>query len=78
MNVFAILLLVALMIATLAVLVLGLVNMAKTPRDGVEGEDGKPSERALKSNKLMWYRIYFQFGAVALIALMLFMASSGR
>ncbi|MEI9850388.1 MAG: twin transmembrane helix small protein [Sphingomonas sp.] len=74
MTLFAILLLVALMIAVFAVLVAGLVNLARTSEAEQRGEG--PSDRALKSNKLMWYRIYLQFGAVAVIAILLLFASA--
>ena len=80
MTLFAVLLIVALMIATFVVLIMGLINMTKSVKGegGGESEGEGPSAGALRSNKLMWYRIYFQLGAVLLIALLLYAASSGR
>ncbi|MCW3837182.1 twin transmembrane helix small protein [Sphingomonas canadensis] len=76
MTLFAILLLVALLIAVLAVLAMGLVNLVKTSDAEQRGEGEGPSDRALKSNKLMWYRIYLQLAAVGVIALLLLFASA--
>ena len=58
-----IVLMVLAMLGTVAVLGAGLINMAR-------GKDvsGKTS------NKLMWLRIYFQAGALALFALVMFLA----
>ena len=73
---FAVLLIVALIIATFAMLVAGLINMSKSVHGEPDGEG--PSERALKSNKLMWYRIYFQFAAVAVMGLLFWLVSAGK
>ncbi|MCW3846363.1 twin transmembrane helix small protein [Sphingomonas sp. LB-2] len=78
MTLFAVLLIVALMIATFVTLIMGLINMTKSVRGEAESEGEGPSERALRSNKLMWYRIYFQLGAVLVIALLLFAAGANR
>jgi hypothetical protein len=67
-------LLLAVMGAVVFVLVRGLVNMAGTTRADLEG-DG-PSERALKSNKLMQQRIMLQAGAIGVIAIILMMLSA--
>ncbi|MCD2325166.1 twin transmembrane helix small protein [Sphingomonas sp. IC-56] len=75
MNLFLVLLLVAVILAVLFVLIRGLVNMAGTTQADLEG-DG-PSERALKSNKLMQQRILLQALAIGLIAIILLFASAG-
>jgi uncharacterized membrane protein len=71
---FLALLLIAAMLATLFFLIRGLVNMAGTTTQDLEG-DG-PSERALRSNKLMQKRIMFQAIAIGIIALILLVASA--
>ncbi|MET0307541.1 MAG: twin transmembrane helix small protein [Sphingomonas sp.] len=71
---FLAILLIAAMLATLFFLIRGLVNMAGTTSQDLEG-DG-PSERALKSNKLMQKRIMFQAIAIGVIALILLIASA--
>lgn len=75
MNLFLVLLLVAVILAVLFVLIRGLVNMAGTTQADLEGEG--PSERALKSNKLMQQRILLQALAIGLIAIILLFASAG-
>lgn len=71
---FLAILLLAAMLATLFFLVRGLVNMAGTTTADLEGSG--PSERAIKSNKMMQKRILFQAIAIALIALILMIASA--
>ena len=61
--------LLALVISVGVVLVRGLVNMAGTTTADLEG-DG-PSERSLKSNKLMMQRILLQGVAILVIAMIL-------
>jgi hypothetical protein len=75
MSLFLILLIAAVIIAVFVVLIRGLVNMAQTTREDLEGEG--PSERALKSNKLMQQRILLQALAIGLIAIVLLFASAG-
>jgi hypothetical protein len=75
MNLFLVLLLVAVMFAVVFVLIRGLANMAQTTRADLEGEG--PSERALKSNKLMQQRILLQAVAIGIIAILLLLASAG-
>ena len=75
MNLFLVLLLVAVILSVLFVLIRGLVNMAGTTQTDLEGEG--PSERALKSNKLMQQRILLQALAIGLIAIILLFASAG-
>jgi hypothetical protein len=71
---FLALLLVAAILAVVFVLIRGLVNMAGTTTADLEG-DG-PSERAIKSNKLMQTRILLQAVAIGLIAIILMFASA--
>jgi hypothetical protein len=75
MNLFLVLLLAAVILAVLFVLIKGLVNMAQTTSQDLEGEG--PSDRALRSNKLMQQRIMLQALAIGLIAIILLFASSG-
>jgi hypothetical protein len=69
-------LLLAAMGATLFILIKGLVNMAQTTSQDLEGTGDGPSPRALKSQKLMQQRILFQAVAIAVIAIILIMASA--
>jgi hypothetical protein len=64
------------MLATLFFLIRGLINMAGTTSQDLEGPG--PSERALKSNKLMQKRIMFQGIAIGIIALILLFASGSH
>lgn len=70
MSLFLLLLGVAAMLATLFVLIKGLVNMAGSTEADFTG-DG-PSPRQLKSNKLMQQRILFQGAALLIFAILLF------
>ncbi|HEX8301745.1 twin transmembrane helix small protein [Sphingomonas sp.] len=74
MTLFLSFVLLALVIAVGVVLIRGLVNMAGTTTSDLEGEG--PSERALKSNKLMMQRILLQGVAILVIALILMTMSS--
>ena len=71
---FLALLLVAVILAVVFVLIKGLVNMAGTTTSDLEGEG--PSERAIKSNKLMQSRILLQAVAIGLITIILLFASA--
>ncbi|HVJ01940.1 MAG TPA: twin transmembrane helix small protein [Sphingomonas sp.] len=75
MNLFLVLLLVAVILAVVVVLIKGLVNMAQTTSADLEGEG--PSDRAIRSNKLMQQRILLQAVAIGLIAVILLFASAG-
>jgi hypothetical protein len=75
MNLFLVLLLVAVILAVVFVLIKGLVNMAQTTREDLEGEG--PSDRAIRSNKLMQQRILLQAVAIGIMALILLFASAG-
>lgn len=74
MTFFLALLLVAAMLAVLFVLIKGLVNMAQTTSQDLEGEG--PSDRSLRSQKLMQQRILLQGVAIAIIALLLLILSA--
>ncbi|WP_333574256.1 HIG1 domain-containing protein [Sphingomonas sp.] len=71
---FLAILFLAAVLATLFFLIKGLVNMAGTSTQDLEG-DG-PSDRALRSNKLMQKRILFQAVAIGIAALILLIASA--
>ena len=74
MQLFLAILLLAAMLATAFVLIKGLVNMAGMTDSDFTG-DG-PSPRQLKSNKLMQQRILLQGAAIAIIAIILMIASA--
>ena len=67
-------LLLAAMLAVVVVLIKGLVNMAQTTSQDLEGEG--PSDRSLRSQKLMQQRILLQGVAIAIIALLLLILSA--
>lgn len=71
---FLALLLIAVMLSVVFVLIKGLVNMAQTSTKDLEGEG--PSDRAMRSNKLMQQRILLQAVAIGVIALILVFASA--
>jgi hypothetical protein len=71
-NIFLVLLLVAAMIATVVVLVRGVVNFMRNADAEVRG--GTPSAASIRSNKLMQARIFFQALAVIIVVLILFAA----
>ncbi|MDV3458763.1 twin transmembrane helix small protein [Sphingomonas sp. HF-S4] len=75
MTFFLAALLIAAMLAVVFVLIKGLVNMAQTTSQDLEGEG--PSERSLRSQKLMQQRILLQGVAIAIIAILLMMVSAG-
>lgn len=67
-------LLLAAMLATLFILIKGLVNMAQTTSQDSEGEG--PSPRAIRSQKLMQQRILLQAVAIGIIAIILMTVSA--
>lgn len=73
MNVFLALLLIAAMLATVAALVYGVVMFLKNSSQEVHGNG--PSEFALKSNKAMQFRIFFQ--ALAILIVVIIFAAAG-
>jgi zona occludens toxin (predicted ATPase) len=74
MTLFLVLVLVALMISVVVVLIRGLVSFLGNARAEIDGTG--PSEGAIKSNKLMWSRIYLQGAAIGVIALIALVASA--
>lgn len=77
MSTFLTILLIAAMIATVVVLVRGLVvfllGASQQARDGTGSPDGI-SPSAVKSNKMMQYRIMFQAVAIFLVVLLMWLA----
>ena len=73
MNTFLALLLVAAMIATVVALVRGIVSFLQESTEQVKNGDG-PTPAALKSNKMMQMRIFFQALAILIVVLILFLA----
>ena len=74
MKIFLVLLLIAAMIATVVALVRGIVTFLRTSEAELKGEGG-PAASSLKSNKMMQQRIIFQGIAIAIVALILLLAS---
>lgn len=72
MNTFLAILLVAAMLATVVALVRGIVLFLQNATDEVK--TGQPTEAAIKSNKMMQMRIFFQAVAILIVVLILFMA----
>ncbi|MDF0487804.1 twin transmembrane helix small protein [Sphingomonas sp. H39-1-10] len=71
MMTFLTILLIAAMIAVVVVLIRGLATfLLNASADARSGESG-PSESALKSNRMMQYRIFFQAIAIFIIVLIL-------
>ncbi|SDA25743.1 Hypoxia induced protein conserved region [Sphingomonas sp. NFR15] len=71
MMTFLTILLIAAMIAVVVVLIRGLATfLLNASADARSGETG-PSESALKSNRMMQYRIFFQAIAIFIIVLIL-------
>jgi hypothetical protein len=73
MNLFLVLLLVAAMIATVVALVRGVISFLQEATVKAKDGDG-PSTAALKSNRMMQQRIFFQAIAIMIVVLLLFMA----
>jgi hypothetical protein len=73
MTIFLAILLIAAMIATVVALVRGIVVFLKTTEEELKNGTG-PSASALKSNKMMQYRILFQALAVLIVVVILFAA----
>ena len=70
---FLAILLLAAMIATVAALVYGVVQFLKNAGQDLRSGE-RPSEAALKSNKAMQFRIFFQAAAILIVVLILFLA----
>lgn len=76
MNVFLILLLIAAMLATLFMLVKGIVTFLKTTEEDLKSGLNGPSASSVRQNKAMFGRIMFQAIAIIIIALLLMMKGS--
>ena len=75
-NTFLVILLVAAMIATVAALVRGIVSFLQEGTANVRNGDG-PSAAALKSNRMMQMRIFYQALAILIVVVILFAAGRG-
>ena len=75
MNTFLAILLAAAMIATVVALIRGVVSFLQESTAQVRDGDG-PSPAAMKSNRMMQQRIFFQALAILIVVLLLFF--SGR
>lgn len=73
MNTLLALALVAAMIATVVALVRGIISFLQESTDQVRNGDG-PSPAALKSNRMMQMRIFFQALAITIVVLIMFLA----
>ena len=74
MTNFLALLLIAAMIATLVMLVRGVVAFLKTTEADLKADGSGPSASGVKQNKAMQGRIFFQAIAVLIAALLMMLA----
>ena len=77
MNAFLIILLVGAMIATVVMLVRGIIAFLKTTEADLNDETAGPSQSALKQNKMMMGRIAFQAIAVIIVVILLLSRNNG-
>ena len=77
MNAFLIILLVGAMIATVVMLVRGIIAFLKTTEADLNDETAGPSQSALKQNKMMMGRIAFQAVAVIIVVILLLSRNNG-
>lgn len=77
MNMFLIILLVAAVIATVVMLVRGLIVFLKTTQADLQEGGTGPSQSALKQNKMMMGRVMFQAVAIIIVILLLLSRNSG-
>lgn len=75
MNTFLIILLVAAMIATVVALVRGIISFLAEGHAAVRDGEG-PSVAALKSNRMMQMRVFYQ--ALAILIVVVIMFAAGR
>ena len=73
MNIFLSICLVAAMIATVVALVRGVISFLQEGTEAVRNGEG-PSPAALKSNRMMQMRVFFQALAIMIVVLIMFMA----
>ncbi|MGV3771126.1 MAG: twin transmembrane helix small protein [Sphingobium phenoxybenzoativorans] len=78
MNTFLVLLIIAAAIATVVMLVRGIIAFLQTTKEELNSTDTGPSASSLKQNKMMFARIGFQAVAVLLVALLLLMNGGNR
>jgi hypothetical protein len=74
MSIFLTFLLVAAMIATVTMLVRGIIVFLKTTEADLKAGPAGPSASGLKQNKAMMGRIFFQAIAVLIAALLMLLA----
>ncbi|MBB4152450.1 putative membrane protein [Sphingomonas jinjuensis] len=77
MNTFLAILLVAAMIATVVALVRGIIAFLQESHAQVRDGDG-PSPAALKSNRMMQMRVFFQALAILIVVVILFVGAGAR
>ncbi len=70
MNTFLIILLIIAMIATVTMLVRGIIAFLQTTEADLKGGEG-PGKSMLKQNKMMMNRVIFQALAVAIVAILI-------
>lgn len=73
MNTFLVIILIFAMAATLFTLIRGVISFLQTTKEELNSPDNGPSASSLKQNKMMFNRIFFQAGAVLIVALLLLM-----
>jgi hypothetical protein len=73
MNTFLVLLIIAAAIATVVMLVRGVISFLQATEEDLKSGNMGPSASSLKQNKMMFGRIGFQAIAVLLVALLLLM-----
>lgn len=73
-NIILVLFLIAAMIATVVALVRGIIAFLREQSAEVRGQGNGPSAEALKSNRMMQARIFFQAIAILIVVLILFLA----
>lgn len=74
MSTFLWILLIAAVIATVVMLVRGIVTFLQTTEADLKAGGGGPSASGLKQNKMMMGRIFFQAIAVVIAALLMLLA----
>lgn len=71
MTIFLVILIVLATIATVVMLVRGIISFLRTTEAELNSTDAGPSQSSLKQNKMMTGRILFQALAVLFVALLL-------
>ena len=73
MNTFLVILIIAAAIATVVMLVRGVITFLRTTEEELKSGNSGPSASSLKQNKAMFARIGFQAVAVLLVAILMLM-----